>query len=86
MRTSVFANSFELLGLRHERCEKPTCALTPKQHHELKLPVIGKVHLDVYADYVAASLYTRLYSMEVGEVAWFAVTMVSPEPSPPMQG
>jgi hypothetical protein len=72
---SVFAESFDLMETRNVRCAKPTVTLTGVKHHELTLPVIGRAHLDLYADYVGQRVFTRLYSMETGEVAWYETTV-----------
>jgi hypothetical protein len=76
-RVSVFAETFDLLETHNVRCPKPTATLTGVKHHELTLPIIGRTHLDLYADYAAQRVYTRLYSMETGEVAWYETTVAA---------
>jgi hypothetical protein len=79
---SVFAESFDLLETHNERCEKPTCVLAGVKHMELTLPVIGRAHLDLYADYAGQRVFTRLYSMTSREVAWYATTISDAKVTP----
>ena len=73
---SVFAETFDLVGLHNVRCEKPTGVLTGQKHLEMDLPGgLGRAHLDVYAEYATSRCFTRLYHMRTGEVAWYATTL-----------
>jgi hypothetical protein len=81
---TLFAHSFKFPDeeFTNTRCEKPTGTLTPHKHWEMVLPdEKGRAHLDTYHDRAAAAVYSRLYSLKTGEVAWFRVTRTTPEPS-----
>ena len=73
---SVFADSFDIRGMQHTRCEQPMGDLVPKTHHELNLPAgVGRTTFDVYADYHGPAIYVRLVRMSDGEVGWFRASL-----------
>ena len=76
---TVFAETFELVGLRHTRCVAPPTVNLDGPHtaRSLVAPLpIGRLQVATFADRKANRVYLRLYHFDTGEVAWFEAQAV----------